>query len=486
MKRELVVVGNGMAGARFLEELTLRGGGDRFHITIFGEEPHGNYNRILLSSMLAGKHAAADIVLNPLSWYRARGIELRAGVRASSVDLERRQVRGSDGSIAGYDVLVLATGSRPFVPPIQGLRRGPAELVRGAYVFRSLADCEALLSAGPRARRALVIGGGLLGLEAAYGLLRLGPEVHVLQLAPQLMDQQLDSRGAAVLQTTVERLGLRVHVGVETVEVLGEERVEGVRLSDGRTLAGDLLVIAAGIRPNAELARDAGLLVERGIVVGDDLGVPGFPAVHALGECAQHRGRVYGLVAPAWEQAAVLADRLSGKKPGAVYAGSQVATRLKVMGVDLSVMGLRQAIAPGDEEVTFADPARGVYKKLVVRENRLAGAVLLGDTAPAPALLQAFDRGLSLPEDRAALLFPGIAQAIPTAAIDLPDDARICDCNGVSKGMLVAAVREGNRSLEALCAATRAGTGCGSCRPRLRELLRGLDAADGGKERDAA
>ncbi|GAC1345648.1 MAG: hypothetical protein NVSMB23_22050 [Myxococcales bacterium] len=486
MKRELVVVGNGMAGARFLEELMARGGGDRFHVTVFGEEPHGNYNRILLSSILAGKHAKADIVLNPLSWYRSHGIELRAGVRASGLDLARREVRGSDGSTAGYDVLVLATGSRAFVPPIQGVRRGPDALVEGAHVFRTLDDCERILAAAPRAKRALVIGGGLLGLEAAYGLLRLGPEVHVLQLAPQLMDQQLDRRGADILKATVERLGLRVHLGVETAAILGKDRVEGLRLSDGRTLAGDLLVIAAGIRPNAELAREAGLLVERGIVVGDDLKTPEFPSVHALGECAQHRGRVYGLVAPGWEQAAVLADRLSGRKPGALYTGSQVATRLKVMGVDLSVMGLRDAVAEGDEEVTFSDPARGVYKKLVVRNKRLAGAVLLGDTSAAPALLQAFDRGATLPDDRAALLFPGLSRAVAGSAADLPDEARICDCNGVSKGMLAAAVREGHQSLEALCSATRAGTGCGSCRPRLRELLRGWRSTDLGKDRSAA
>jgi len=485
VKRDLVLVGNGMAGARFLEELFERGAGDRFCVTVFGEEPQGSYNRVLLSSVLAGKHRPEDIVLNPPGWYRERGIELRAGVRAVSIDLQARVVRGNDGGDARYDTLVLGTGSTPLLPPIDGLGR-PGALIRGAHVFRTLTDCAALLREAPQARRAAVVGGGLLGLEAARGLLRLVPEVHVLQLLPQLMEQQLDPGGAEVLRSTLEGLGVRVHLGRQTAAVLGRDRVEGVRFADGTALECDLLVIAAGIRPNVRLAREAGLPVERGIVVGDDLAVPGFPGVHALGECAQHRGRTYGLVAPAWEQARILADRLSGARPNAMYVGSRLATRLKVMGVELSVMGLSQAAGERDEEITFADPARGVYKKLVVREGRLAGAVLLGDTAPAAALLQSFDRGIPLPDNRAALLFHDQEGAVPIRVADLPDEARICDCNGVSKGALAAAAKSGCGSLEAVCAATRAGTGCGSCRPRVRELLEAWRAGVSEGKRDAA
>jgi nitrite reductase (NADH) large subunit len=488
MKRDLVLVGNGMAGARFLEELLARGGADRYRITVFGEEPQGNYNRVLLSGVLAGVHAAQDIMLNAPSWYRANGIELRAGVRAVAVDCAAQRVRGADGSTARYDELVLATGSTPFVPPIEGVRAPDGGLLEGVFVFRTLADCAAILAAARSARRVAVIGGGLLGLEAARGLLRLCPEVHVVQLLPQLMEQQLDRAGARVLEATLTRLGLRVHLGVSTSAVVGEARVEGLRFADGNMLACDLLVLASGVRPNVQLAREAGLPVERGIVAGDDLAVPGHAGVHALGECAQHRGVIYGLVAPVWEQAAVLADRLSGARPEAVYLGSRVATRLKVVDVELSAMGAREASGPGDEEVLFTDAARGIYKKLVVRGGRLAGALLLGDTSAAAGLLQAFDRALPLPEDRAALLFPELAgQGAPAGVLDLPDEARICDCNGVSKGAIAAAARRaGCQSLEAVCAATRAGTGCGTCRPRVEELLRGLAQAGGGARRDAA
>lgn len=482
MKRDLVVVGNGMGGARFLEELLLRGGGERFRITVFGEEPHGNYNRVLLSSVLSGEHRASDILLNPLPWYRAHGIELRAGVRAAALDREGRRVLGSDGSTAPYDELVLATGSSPFVPPVPGLRAASGGLPEGAFVFRTLADCAALLEAAPRARCAAVLGGGLLGLEAARGLLRACPEVHVVQLAPRLMEQQLDGAASRLLEVALARSGLRLHLGAATERVLGGPRVEGLRFADGTALACDLLVVASGVRPNVELARQAGLPVERGIVVGDDLAVEGCAGISAVGECAQHRGVTYGLVGPVWEQAAALAARLSGARAGATYAGSRVATRLKVAGVELSVMGLREACAAGDEEVVFSDAARGVYKKLVVREGLLVGAALLGDTAAAAGLLPLFDRGLALPEPREGLLFPELAGRArsPTSLDELPDEARICDCNGVSKGAIERAARAGCDSVEAICAATRAGGGCGTCRPRVQELLRAL-AREGGR-----
>lgn len=473
-KQRLVVVGNGMAGARFVEDLLARGGGDRWAVTMFGDEPHGNYNRILLSGVLAGKNQADDIVLNPLGWYREQGVRLHAGVRADRVDLDARTVHGGDVA-EPYDALVLATGSSPFVPPMEGSRDASGALREGVYVFRTLQDCQAITARAAESRVAAVIGGGLLGLEAARGLLLQGLEVHVVHLAQHLMELQLDPPGARILQRSLEKMGLHVHLGKSTRAVLGEGRVTGLRFEDGSTLAADMVVISAGIRPNVALAREAGLLVERGIVVGDDLRCEGRVHEFSLGECAQHRGRTYGLVAPLWEQAQVLADRLSGRAPRAAYAGSKVATKLKVMGVDLAVMGAKEP-APDDEEVLYVDASRGIYKKLVLRAGRLQGAILLGDAGAAPDLFRAFDKEADLPPDPARLLFPGEAAA-PKGVLDLPDEAQVCNCNGVSKGKILEAIRGGKRSLPAVCEATRAGTGCGSCK---RDVTALLEAAGGG------
>jgi nitrite reductase (NADH) large subunit len=471
-RRRLVVIGNGMAGARFVEELLARGGGERWSVAMFGDEPHGNYNRILLSGVLAGKNAVQDIVLNPLDWYRENEIRLHAGVRAERIDLEARTVHAGPVD-EPYDALVIATGSSPFVPPIEGARDANGGLRDGVFAFRTLEDCEAITARAGRSRVAAVIGGGLLGLEAARGLLAQGLEVHVVHLAEHLMELQLDAPGARILQRSLEKMGLHVHLGRSTRQVLGDDGVTGLRFEDGGTLAADLVVIAAGIRPNVSLAREAGLLVERGIVVGDDLCTDD-PSVFALGECAQHRGRTYGLVAPLWEQAQVLADRLSGRQPRAVYAGSKVATKLKVMGVDLAVMGVR---SPGDddEEVQYVDAARGVYKKLILRQGRLQGAILLGDAGAAPDLFRTFEREAELPSDPARLLFPGDG-APPRGVLDAPDDAQVCNCNGVSKGQILSAVRNGKRTLPAVCEATRAGTGCGSCKRDVAALLEATGA----------
>ena len=472
MTQRLVVVGNGMAGARFVEDLLARGGGKRYRISIFGDEPYGNYNRILLSSVLAGSHDAEDIFINPLAWYEANGVKLHAGVRAAAIDTERKVVRGANGIDERYDKLVLATGSGPFVPPIAGLWNQAGAFKEGAFVFRTLEDCNAIGQASERSRKAVVVGGGLLGLEAARGLLERGLEVHVVHLMDHLMELQLDAKGGAILQRTLEGMGLHIHLNKSTQEVLGSPRVTGLRFEDGSALDCDLLVIAAGIRPNVALAREAGLLVERGIVVGDDLATPGDPDIHALGECAQHRGRTYGLVAPLWEQAQVLADRLSGRDPRAQYAGSKVSTKLKVMGVELAVMGTRER-SGADEEIAYEDASRGIYKKLILRERRLVGSILLGDASAAPNLFQAFDREAEITADPAALLFPAAAEAKPRSVLDAPDSLQICNCNGVSKSAIVQAARRGCRSLKAVCEATRAGTGCGTCRRDVQALLEG-------------
>jgi nitrite reductase (NADH) large subunit len=285
------------------------------------------------------------------------------------------------------------------------------------------------------------------------------------------MEVQLDAAAGAALKRSMEAMGVKVHLNKSTTAILGNGCVTGLRFNDGAALDCEMVVISAGIRPNAKLARDAGLAVERGVVVNDFMACVDDPDVFAVGECAQHKGTVYGLVAPLWEQTAALADRLTGRKPDAVYTGSKVSTKLKVMGVDLTVMGDREARDENDEVVTYAEPSRGVYKKLIVRDGRLAGAILLGDASTAPALLRAFDRGAPLPENRAELLFSLAAETALPSVADLPDDAQICNCNGVSKSAIIAAVRKGCRSIKSLCDATRAGTGCGSCKPQAQELL---------------
>ncbi|WNG50917.1 NAD(P)/FAD-dependent oxidoreductase [Archangium minus] len=470
-KAKLVVIGNGMAGARLVEELLARGGAERFDIVMFGDEPYGNYNRILLSGVLAGTHDPQDIFINPLSWYQETGVTLHAGVRVERIDCRQKLVHGAGGITEHYDKLVIATGSNAFVPPLAGLKNESGQYKEGVFVFRTLDDCTAITQHAARARRAVVIGGGLLGLEAARGLLELGLEVHVVHLMGHLMELQLDAKGGAILQRSLEAMGLHIHLRKNSREILGNERVSGLRFEDGGSLACDLVVISAGIRPNVELAREAGLLVERGIVVGDDLCTPHDRDIYALGECAQHRGRTYGLVAPLWEQAQVLADRLSGRNPRALYTGSQVSTKLKVMGIELAVMGTREVTGEQDEEVTYVDAARGIYKKLIIRDQRLAGAILLGDTSTAPNLLHTFERGTQVPESRSELLFPSVGEAALPSVLQLPDTAQVCNCNGVSKQQILEAVSKGHRTLKRLCDATRAGTGCGSCKKDVQALL---------------
>lgn len=476
-KQRLVVIGNGMAGARLVEDLLARGGGDRFDIVMFGDEPYGNYNRILLSGVLGGSHNPEEIFINPLSWYEAHGVTLHAGVRAGWIDRQAKLVYAPGGVSEPYDQLVIATGSAPFVPPMDGVYAEHGGFKDGVFVFRTLDDCSGMIRAAGDARTAAVIGGGLLGLEAARGLLNQGLDVHVVHLMPHLMEVQIDAAAGAVLRQTLERMGLTIHLEKQTSAVLGEQGVSGLAFRDGARLDCDMVVIAAGIRPNVELARQAGLNIQRGIVVGNDLSCRNDPSIYAIGECAQHNNQTYGLVAPLWEQARVLAGRLSGRDPQATYHGSKITTKLKVMGVELAVMGEKDPSREGDEVVTYTEPKRGVYKKLVVREGRLVGAILLGDTSAATPLLQAFDQNTLLPENRAELLFPLAPSAVAAGVAEMPDSAQICNCNGVTKGTIAAAVKGGHRSLGAVCAATRAGAGCGSCKPDVQMILE--LAADG-------
>src|SRR5262249_5224586 len=319
-KQRLIVIGNGMAAGRFVEELASRSGREQFDVVVFGEEPHGNYNRILLSSVVAGSHDVQNIFLNSIEWYCQNGVILHAGVRVESIVRDKKMVSAANGIQDHYERLVFATGSSPFVPPIPGLISDTGALRKGAFVFRTLDHAFQIMEHAETARKAVVLGGGLLGLEAARGLLNCGLEVHVIELMHHPMGVQLDAAAGGVLRSTLEAMGIRFHLGQSIKQVIGNEQVESITLSDGRSESCDMLVISAGIRPNVEIARRAGLSVERGIVVDDHLTSITDSSIHAIGECAQHRGQTYGLVAPGSEQAKVLADWLSGANPQAAYA----------------------------------------------------------------------------------------------------------------------------------------------------------------------
>jgi len=419
-EKRLVVIGNGMAGGRFVEELTERNGLEHFDIIMFGDEPHANYNRILLSSLVAGSHEVKDIFLNSFEWYRENGITLHIGVPVEAIDRTKNRVLGANGIQEHYDHLVFATGSRPFVPPIQGLTKDTGRFQEGIFVFRTLDDAFQIMKHAENAHKAMVLGGGLLGLEAARGLLNRRLEVHVIDLMPHPMAVQLDSDAGGVLRSMLEAMGVHFHLGKSITTAIGNGKIESVTFSDGVMESCDMLVISAGIRPNVEIAKQAGVAVERGIVVGDDLACVNDPSIHAIGECAQHRGQTYGLVAPGLEQAKVLADRLSHANPQALYTGSNTSTTLKVMGVDLVVLGKKEPTDDKDEVITYADARRGTYKKIILREGRVAGAILLGDASTTPRLLRAFHKKEMVPENPAEMIFPTLL-ARPAKVADPSD-----------------------------------------------------------------
>lgn len=466
MKKKLVIIGNGMAGARMAMELMARGGAARFETTLFGDEPGGSYNRILLSEVLNGSKTPDSIVLHSLDWYREHGLTLHAGERVVEVDLENRVVKGDKGTIEPYDALVFATGSRAYIPPMEGLESASGERKAGVFVMRTLRDCANIAGYATKANRVAVMGGGLLGLEAARGLMQHGAQVHLVHRSKCLMSAQLDQGAGDLLRDSVEAMGIEIHLEKATARVLGDECATGLEFKDGSELACDMVVIACGIAANVELARESGLPVERAMVVDDQMKV--CDGVYALGECAQHRGEVYGLVAPIWEQARVLADVLSGKN--AKYEGSKLAVKLKVMGIELASMGEARE-REGDEVIRYVEARKGRYKKLIIRDGRLAGAILLGDVRKSAILAQAFDRNTPLPDERAGLLFD-IGKGGGADAANLPDDAAVCNCNGVSAGKIRACVAAGNRELGAVMNQTRAGTGCGTCKSLVREFLK--------------
>lgn len=467
-KPRLVVIGNGMAAGRMLEELFARAPG-RHDVTVFGAEPRVNYNRIMLSPVLAGEKQFDDIITHDDAWYATNNVDLRKGEVVVAIDRSARTVRTRAGAVQPYDTLIIATGSRPILIPVPG-----AELA-GVVAFRDLDDVDAMLAAAARGGHAVVIGGGLLGLEAAAGLAIKGLKTTVVHLMPTLMERQLDPNAAYLLQKAIEKRGIEVLTGANTSAILGDGKAEAVRLDDGRILPADLIVMAVGIRPNAALAKDAGLEVRRGVVV-DDFMRTSDDDIYAVGECVEHRGQCYGLVAPLFDMARTLAASLAGESVGG-YAGTATSTKLKVTGVDLFSAGDFSETDDTDE-IVLRDPARGIYKRVVLRDDRVVGAVLYGDTADGSWYFDLLKTNADVTSVRDVLIlgqaYQGGGGAMdPVAAIGaLSMEAEICGCNGVCKGTIVDAITaKGLASVEDIRIHTKASASCGQCTGKVDALL---------------
>jgi nitrite reductase (NADH) large subunit len=468
-RTRLVVVGNGMVGQRLLEKLPAP---ESFAITVVGEEPRPAYDRVQLSSFFAGR-TAEDLNLVPADFFRTYGIAARFGERVIGIDRAAHTLRTAAGAEVGYDELVLATGSQPFVPPVPGRARA------GCHVYRTIEDLEAIRAGAARARIGVVIGGGLLGLEAARALRELGLETHVVELAPRLMALQLDDGGGTMLRRRIEALGVRVHTGrsLRAIEDCPSDAAGHVlTFVDGGTLESDIVVFSAGIRPRDELARQAGLTVgQRGGIVIDDRCRTSDPDIHAIGECALWQGRIFGLVAPGYQMAEVAARDIAGAA-GAVFTGADTSTKLKLLGVDVGSIGDAHAATPGARSYAFVDEAREIYKRLVVDAagTRLLGAVLVGEADDYGALLQTMLHGMPLPPHPEELILPvrgsGGAPA-GSALAALPQAAQICSCNNVTKGAICAAVASGCTTVGAIRAGTRAASTCGGCAPLVKQIL---------------
>jgi nitrite reductase (NADH) large subunit len=464
----LVVVGNGMAGMRTVEEL-LTYAPDLYDIVVFGAEPHGNYNRILLSPVLAGEKTVNDIMLNGADWYTKHGVTLHAGKAVTTIHRRKKIVEAADGTAERYDRLLLATGSSPIVLPL------PGKDLPGVVTFRDIEDVNRMLiAAGDGGGNAVVIGGGLLGLEAANGLAKRGMNVTVVHLLGTLMERQLDAPAAGLLQRELESRGLRFLLEHQTESIVGDDRVRTVRFKNGLEVPADLVVMSVGIRPNVELAKTAGLYCQRGVVVNDTMQTFD-PAIYAVGECVEHRGATYGLVAPLFEQAKVCANHLA-RAGSSRYEGSLTATKLKVTGIEVYSAGDFQGDA-NSESLVFQDAARGVYKKVVLRDNRICGSVLIGDTVDGPWYFQLLRDGTDVTTLRDHLLFGqahvGDSGHGPASKVaSMPDSAEICGCNGVCKGTIIQAIVEkGLFSLEEVRAHTKASSSCGSCTGLVEQIL---------------
>lgn len=462
-KRKLVLVGNGMAGVNCIEHI-LKLKEQSYEITIFGTEPHPNYNRIQLSYVLGGSSKFEDIVLNDWDWYEKNNIHLYTGHTVTKIDHENRVVHTDKGVVESYDELILATGSNPFILPIPGAH------LPNVISYRDIKDCEKMIEASKTYKKAAVIGGGLLGLEAARGLLNLSMDVTVIHVMDTLMERQLDPTASKLLQAELEAQGMKFRMNAATEELIGEDRVEGLRFKDGSVLDADLVVMAVGIRPNVELAKEHGIEVNRGIVVNDYLETSA-PNIYAVGECAEHRGIVYGLVAPLYEQGQVLAKRLANveTKP---YEGSVLSTKLKVSGVDVFSAG-EFIDQPDTKAYRFQDDFQGVYKKVLVKDETIIGAVLFGEIDEGVRLFQMIRNGAHEKELKTIFSRTNTEKESGASQVmAMADEELICGCNGVSKGTIVQAINElGLDSVESIKGCTGATRSCGGCKPLVQDLL---------------
>lgn len=467
MKEKLVLIGNGMAGMRAIEEL-LEIAPDMYDIVVFGSEPYGNYNRILLSPVLAGEKTIDDIMLNTLDWYAENDITLHTSKTIVDIDRRNHKVIADDGTEESYDRLLLATGSNPFMIPV------PGHELPGVISFRDIHDVDSMLDSSKKHKHAVVIGGGLLGLEAANGLMLQGMHVSVVHLGDTLMERQMDAVSGGMLKKSLEERGLNFLMGVNTEAIVGEDRVKGVRFKGGLEVAADLVVMAVGIRPNMELAKKVGLHCERGVVVNDTMQTFD-PRVYSVGECVQHRGETYGLVAPLFEQAKVCANHLA-KMGIAKYEGSVTSTKLKVTGIDLFSAG----DFTGDdttESIVMQDAARGIYKKVVLKDNKIQGAVMFGDTVDGAWYFQLMRDETDVSDIREHLMF-GQAHLGDSghggnnAAATMTDAMEVCGCNGVCKGDIVKAITtKGLFTLDDVRSHTKASGSCGSCTGLVEQIL---------------
>lgn len=458
-KERLVIVGNGMAGTACLEEV-LKADPDKFDITVFGAEPH-NYNRVLLSQVLTGEKTLEEIRLHEPAWYEERGVRLFAGCKVKEVRRGSRVVVSEQGEI-GYDKLVITTGARPFIPPIPGVDRD------GVVTFRDILDCERILSLFRKGAKAVILGGGLLGLEAAYGLFKLGMEVTVVHLMDRLMERQLDKVAADLLKADLEKAGMNIILNKETMEISGEKRVETLRFKDGSSIDADMVLISAGIIPDIGLARSSGIHCEKGIVVSDTMQTYD-PRVYAVGECVQHRGATFGLVGPIFDQARVLANHFAGDGR-LIFKNQPASARLKVPGVDLYSAGIVNDNRE-TSSIEYLDRCGGLYKKIFIRDDRIVGIVMYGDTDSATALYSYLLAEEDISDRRKNLLF-GAAPGKASSIEDMADDAIVCGCNGVTKGMIVRAIeKKGLFTREDIKKETKAGSSCGGCAPTIDRIL---------------
>jgi nitrite reductase (NADH) large subunit len=468
-KMKLVMIGNGMAGVRTLEEL-FKLDTELYDVTVFGAEPYPNYNRIMLSPVLAGEQEVQDIILNDMGWYAQHQITLHLNKKVVRIDRRSQMVHAEDGATAGYDRLLLATGSSPVILPV------PGKNLKGVVGYRDIHDTNTMIEAARKHRHAVVIGGGLLGLEAANGLARRGMEVTVVHLMPWLMERQLDQAAAEMLQASLEAKGLKFRLMTQTEELVANDggHVRAIRFRDGSELPADLVVMAVGIRPNTALAESAGIHCNRGIVVNDTMQTYD-PKIYAVGECVSHRGMAYGLVAPLFEQGKVCANHLA-QMGIARYPGSVTSTKLKVTGIDLFSAG---DFTGGEqtEDIVLHDTAGGVYKKLVLRDDKLVGAVMYGDTRDSSWYFQMMRDGKNIAEIRDHLLFGqsylgNTGHQGQSSAADMRDEMEVCGCNGVCKGTVVKAIKEqGLFTLDEVRKHTKASASCGSCTGLVEQLL---------------